>query len=293
METTSQPRIVIEDLPVEQPLTEAEMAALMGAGRWTRLGLEALERRDLMAAGLSANLVGGVLTIQDNVAGGTVHVREINNQIAVVGTTIGGAGGGAAAIALSAVSQINIQALGNSEEIDLSGLTLPGPQGSFPQIGIGFGTGQDTLSLPSNLSGGGWRSFSGDSISVGGCSVTNVHLHSHRERADPGWQRQTACRRQCPGDGQRLPQDGSAYSLSAPLSSVKVGGFTLTKDTVTLSSRGLLLSGTATLPLLGQQTLTGNIASDGTFVATLTKPVSLLGGLVQFSKTTLTFPAPP
>ena len=59
MDTTSQPRIVIEDLPAEQPLTEAEMAALMGAGRF-RPNLEQLETREVMSATIAGSTLGGV-----------------------------------------------------------------------------------------------------------------------------------------------------------------------------------------------------------------------------------------
>ncbi len=70
METTRQSRIVIQDLPVEQPLTEAEMAALLGAGRNFRPQLETFEDR-LVPSTLN------VTSTLDNGAAGTLRY-EVN-----------------------------------------------------------------------------------------------------------------------------------------------------------------------------------------------------------------------
>ena len=83
METTRQPRIVIEDLPAEQPLTQAEMAALVGAG-WprARLNLEMLETRELMAA----NLFQGLAVIPSPVA--HVPSGEAAQQVVFIDSSV-------------------------------------------------------------------------------------------------------------------------------------------------------------------------------------------------------------
>src|SRR5437899_9787492 len=50
-----------------------------------KLQVEALETRDLMAAGLSAHLSQGILTIDATPRADKIILREIHNRIAIVG----------------------------------------------------------------------------------------------------------------------------------------------------------------------------------------------------------------
>ena len=283
METARQPRIVIEDLPALEQLSDEMMEQIFGAGRPSfRPSIEMLEDRQLMAAGLTASLSGGILKIQDQNPGDIVHVRELNNQISIDGiSSITGAGG--ATVAISAVSQIQIQALGNNDAIDLSGLLQGQP--TLPAVEMNFGTGSDTLTLPGISTP---VTIPGDSMTLGGHTLSNVMLTFDNSSLTVQGSATLPVVGAVNLSGS-VSADATTYSLTAPLSSVSVGGFTLTNDTVTFNNSGLGLSGQVTLPLLGQQTLSGTIGNDGSYVATLTKPESLLGGMVQFSKTTLTF----
>jgi len=88
-------------------------------------------------------------------------------------------------------------------------------------------------------------------------------------------------------------QGASNFSLSAPLSSVTVGNFMLSNNTVTLMAAGgavsLTLSGNATLPVFSTVTFAGTITSDGSFTITASpQPFSLPWGIVQFTNETLT-----
>ena len=84
--------------------------------------------------------------------------------------------------------------------------------------------------------------------------------------------------------------DASDFSLSAPLSNVTLGGFTLTDDTATLNPTGLVVSGKVHLPVFGNVTLDANIPVNGDLpsLSTNFNSFSILGGLVQFSHETLT-----
>ncbi|WP_422927333.1 beta strand repeat-containing protein [Singulisphaera sp. PoT] len=77
------------------------------------------------------------------------------------------------------------------------------------------------------------------------------------------------------------------YSLSAQLPSVKVGGFTLTNDTVTYAKGILSVSGTATLPVVGSVPLSGTINDAWTYSLAAQVPSISLGGFA-LSNDTLT-----
>jgi hypothetical protein len=82
-------------------------------------------------------------------------------------------------------------------------------------------------------------------------------------------------------------QDATHFTLTAPIPSVKVGGFTMTNDTVTLSNTGLVLAGTATLPLVGTAKLSGTVQDATHF--TLTAPIpSVKLGAFTLSNDTVT-----
>ena len=87
-------------------------------------------------------------------------------------------------------------------------------------------------------------------------------------------------------------QDASHFTLSVPLASIKVDGFGLTNDAVTLSQAGLSVQGNAKLPLVGTVALAATIAPNGSFSFTATpSPISVLGGLVQLNNMQVTLTA--
>ncbi len=83
--------------------------------------------------------------------------------------------------------------------------------------------------------------------------------------------------------------DASHFSLSVPLGSLKVNGFGLTNNTVTLSQAGLAVKGSAKIPLVGTVALAATIAPSGSFSFTATPaPISALGGLVHLNNIQVT-----
>jgi hypothetical protein len=84
MATDRQPRIRIEDLPAKEPVSEEEMAAIIGAGRRSfRPTFETLEDRTLM----SASVVGiSAPTFSPNNSPGILDTTAISIQHAGSGT---------------------------------------------------------------------------------------------------------------------------------------------------------------------------------------------------------------
>src|SRR4051812_17242206 len=83
----------IEDLPPATPMAEGEADLVVGAGKPSRrLGVETLEGRELMAAGVTASLAGGVLRVEGTPGADQIRVTQLNGQIAVEGVTIEVAG---------------------------------------------------------------------------------------------------------------------------------------------------------------------------------------------------------
>ena len=73
-------RITILDLPAFRNISEEEMKEIFGAGRKNSvsLGLESLERRELMAGSLSATFTSGILNINGTDQADKIVVRENN-----------------------------------------------------------------------------------------------------------------------------------------------------------------------------------------------------------------------
>ena len=73
-------RITILDLPEFRDISEEEMKEIFGAGRKNSvsLGLESLERRELMAGSLSATFTSGILNINGTDQADKIVVRENN-----------------------------------------------------------------------------------------------------------------------------------------------------------------------------------------------------------------------
>jgi len=114
MSRTAQLRIRIDDLPPVELLTPEEEAELFGAGPRKRvLGVEALEDRQLMTAGLSTALSNGILNVTVPVAGDLVTIRSVNSQLVVSDlSTVSNS------FALSQVNQINVNTSSGTSAID-------------------------------------------------------------------------------------------------------------------------------------------------------------------------------
>lgn len=106
-------RINSEDLPPIEDLTEEEAASVFGAGR-ARLGLEALETRDLMAGNLTASLSGAVLRVEGTANADHIRILHEANQISVVNVQTGGAVGN---FSVSGVQRIAIDALAGDDQV--------------------------------------------------------------------------------------------------------------------------------------------------------------------------------
>src|SRR5262245_42792023 len=71
-------RIRFDDLPPLEQLSPEELEQVVGAGR-ARLGLEQLESRELMAASVTANLVGTSLRVEGSPGNDQITVRTVGS----------------------------------------------------------------------------------------------------------------------------------------------------------------------------------------------------------------------
>ncbi len=123
-------RIVIEDLPALEHLTEEEMARTFGAGKHNRarLGVEVLEGRELMASNLTASMTGGVLRIEGTNNADHIRILQSGDQIAVEGISIQAGGASQASVSAAAVQRIAVEALAGDDHVwigDGSGTPTP------------------------------------------------------------------------------------------------------------------------------------------------------------------------
>jgi Ca2+-binding RTX toxin-like protein len=142
--------ITISDLPAMQELTAEELQTILGAGRNARLGLESLEDRKLMAANITASLLGdGTLYVEGTEASDKIQVSGHSNGIIQVtrGTEqyavpIRDAAGTVRNwVVSSRVRQIQVNALGGNDEVFLNGTFA-----STSKVTLLGGIGNDTLS---------------------------------------------------------------------------------------------------------------------------------------------------
>jgi hypothetical protein len=122
MQPQQTPRVRIEELPPIEQLTEEETAAIFGAGR-ARLGIEALESRELMASSLTANLTGGVLRVEGTPGADQIRVLQANNQLQLQGVTIQVGQASQASVPTSSVNRIEIAPLGGNDAVWLGDQT--------------------------------------------------------------------------------------------------------------------------------------------------------------------------
>src|SRR5688572_8225660 len=114
MDTTRTDCSDIDILPGAEPLTEAEAAAVWGAGR-ARLHVEGLEGRELMAASLTATFEGGLLRIEGTDRPDRVTVQQARTQISVAGLAIQTPTGPVARVPAAEVRQIEVAGLGGND----------------------------------------------------------------------------------------------------------------------------------------------------------------------------------
>lgn len=80
----------------------------------TRLGVEGLECRDLMAANVTATLAGGLLRVEGTEAADQIRVRVVADQIMVDGFPITVGGVASASVPAASVTRIRVDALGGA-----------------------------------------------------------------------------------------------------------------------------------------------------------------------------------
>lgn len=142
--------------------------------RLSRLSrVEALERREMMAANLMADLYSnGVLRIEGTERSDTIVVRQINNQISVDGINIRFNGSNVARVNASQVSSIDVIALGGDDKIWLNSDSVRGQQHLNKPSRIWGGDGNDQIvggSAADVIYGGAgndkiWGHFGNDTI---------------------------------------------------------------------------------------------------------------------------------
>src|SRR5262249_11473748 len=110
-----------------------------------RLGIEALETRELMAASLTASLSGGLLRIEGTEGADSINVRKINDQISVEGIDILFGGVRTPSVSASQVSRLEVFSLGGDDVIGITADNLTGP--NVTQANIYGGNDRDTLTV--------------------------------------------------------------------------------------------------------------------------------------------------
>lgn len=250
MTASSQPRIAIEDLPSLEMLSDEEKARIFGAGR-ARLGLEALETRELLAASITAVLTGSTLRIEGTDNPDRIVLQRDGSNLRVQGVTITNQAGAPVTAPLAGVNAIRIDGLGGSDLFWI----------------------QHNLAESFDLRGGA----AADLIVAGSQSRITTERDATDRRISPDvvtvWKQLEAL----------TPNANGQYSLS----SIKVGSFSLTNATATVSASGVTLSGDVMLAALGTVRLTGTVTPDNTFQASFPER-TLLGGLAAVKNTTVT-----
>jgi hypothetical protein len=244
-------RIRIEDLPALETLTEEEMARIFGAGRQNRvqLGVEALETRNLMAASLAASFTNGLLRVEGTEAADRIVIRQIGSNLQVEGVTITGADGKPFTPLATAVTSVRVDALGANDLVWVQGdLAM--------NIEVRDGPGADLI-------------VAGPQSRVNKDADTPLVLTS----VIPLWRQLETL----------TPNANGQYDLG----SAKVGSFSLTNATATVSAAGIALNGNLNLPVFGTVRLAGTVTPDNTFTATMPEK-ELLDGLAWVKGTRLT-----
>src|SRR5947208_2823070 len=102
--------------------------------------LEALESRELMAAGLTASLSNGLLYVEGTELADTIRVRQLSGQLSVDGVSISTGSGAVASVSMSAVRSIRVNALGGNDQVWLA----YGSEHAIPGL-VDGGAGDDFL----------------------------------------------------------------------------------------------------------------------------------------------------
>ncbi len=150
----------------------------------TQLGIESLERRDLMATALMAELVSGALMIEGTTNTETIRIRQVNSALSVDGIQIKVGSTFQPSVSLSSVSQVNVSALGGHDVVDFVGVSLGKNKFVVVYGGTGdddiYGTsGEDYLYGDSGLDDIYGRD--GNDWLVGGTSADNLYGGNHND----------------------------------------------------------------------------------------------------------------
>lgn len=114
-----------------------------------RLGIETLERRELMASQLTASLAGGVLRVEGTEGADTIRVLQQNDQIRVEGAAIQTGSGSLASVPTTAVESVRIEPLGGTDHIWLADAV----QRLTALVTLGAGAGSDQVHVGGDASG--------------------------------------------------------------------------------------------------------------------------------------------
>ncbi|MFO0969507.1 MAG: calcium-binding protein [Gemmataceae bacterium] len=118
--------------------------------------LEPLEDRNLLAAGLNAELAAGILTINGTDGPDLINVRNINGRVFVDGAVIKLGANTQASVAAGVVNRIVVNGLGGNDTIQLNSEATAGQQPLTMTEIINGGDGDDLI-----RAGAGWATIYG------------------------------------------------------------------------------------------------------------------------------------
>jgi hypothetical protein len=244
------PRIVIEDLPDDEILSQEEMDLLFGAGK-IRLGVESLEQRDLMAAQLTASLTGSVLRIEGTDKADQIRILQSNNQISIEGVAIQSGTTPRLSINVSEIDRIFVDGLEGDDQIWVG----DGSKFLIPTLEVADLSGSDVLHSGGSTFQLGDTTHITKAVQFGGDTYTIQN-----------------------GD---LFRNGSKLSLA---------GYSLAAASLSVGDKGLAIGGFANMGFMGVVQFQGTINTNGDFALTTDalKPTDLFGGSVKLSAATIT-----
>lgn len=108
--------------------------------------VERLEARDLLAAGITARLAGGVLRINGTEGKDTIHVRQLNQQLKVDRTPIQTTSGQRLSqVAVTRVSKIEVRARGGDDLVQITTTVGRNSRVHIPTVIVWAGAGNDRV----------------------------------------------------------------------------------------------------------------------------------------------------
>ncbi|MBM4070708.1 MAG: hypothetical protein FJ271_17400 [Planctomycetes bacterium] len=171
------PRIRIDDLPPLEQLTSEELAEVFGMGRARlSLGIEQLESRELMAASVTAALVGSTLRVEGTQGDDKITIRRVETSAGAVMQVLSGEQQ-VASVNATSVTSVEVQALGGNDYVDLASAgavnsRVMGGQGNDILVGRNDATVRDVLM--GGLGNDQLYGLGGDDVLYGGAGVNHV-----------------------------------------------------------------------------------------------------------------------